>query len=118
MNAFFKGAGTVLRKRWAWSLLLVLSMACMVWFLGPLLAVDDHRFWKSPTARLSTISLLFLLWGLAMVIASARHTVRQGKPEHQARNRHQGLVENERRHVRGRFKEALHTLKTTHRYAG
>ncbi|NVZ50495.1 type VI secretion system membrane subunit TssM [Pseudomonas sp. B6002] len=118
MNAFFKSAGTVLRKIWVWSLLLVLSLACVVWFFGPLLAVDDHRFWESPTARLLTISVLFLLWGLTMVIVSARHTVRLGKPEHLARSQHQGLIDNERRHMRGRFKDALHTLKTTGHYAG
>ena len=41
MNAFFKGVGTVLRKSWVYSLLLVLSCALLVWFFGPLLAVDD-----------------------------------------------------------------------------
>lgn len=32
MNAFFKGAGAVLRRVWVWSLLLVLSGATVVWF--------------------------------------------------------------------------------------
>jgi type VI secretion system protein ImpL len=118
MNAFFKGAGTALRIVWVWSLLLVLSSACLVWFFGPLLAVDDHRFWQSSTARLLTISGLFLLWGLAMVIAGARHTVRLGTLENQTRTQHQGLVEDERKHVRGRFKDALQTLKTSRRYLG
>ena len=47
MNAFFKGAGTVLRKSWAWSLLLVFSCTMLVWFFGPLPAVDDYRFLQS-----------------------------------------------------------------------
>lgn len=34
MNAFFKGAGAVLRKSWVWSLLLVLSSTLLVWFWG------------------------------------------------------------------------------------
>ena len=49
MNAFFKGAGTVLATIWVWSLLLVLSVALLVWFFGPLLAVDGYRFWAAPT---------------------------------------------------------------------
>ena len=53
MNAFFKGAGTVLRKSWAWSLLLVFSSALLVWFFGPLLAVDDYRFWQSATSPMT-----------------------------------------------------------------
>ncbi|MCX9153089.1 type VI secretion system membrane subunit TssM [Pseudomonas sp. TB1-B1] len=117
MNAFFKGAGTVLRKSWVWSLLLVLSSALLVWFFGPLLAVADHRFWQGSTARLVTISGLFLLWGLAMVVVGARRTARLKQPEYQERYQRTGLIDDEQRQVRGRFKEALHTLKTTRRYA-
>ncbi|GAB5343376.1 type VI secretion system membrane subunit TssM [Pseudomonas fluorescens] len=118
MNAFFKGAGAVLRRVWVWSLLLVLSGATVVWFFGPLLAVDDHRFWQSSTARLLSISGLFLLWGLAMVIAGARQAARAGTLDNQTRTQHLGLIENERKHVRGRFKETLQTLKTSQRYLG
>lgn len=116
MNAFFKGAGAMLRKIWLWSLLLVLCSALLVWFFGPLLAVDDHRFWQGATARLLTISGLFLLWGLAMVVVGARRTARLDQPEHQESQRRQDLVDDEQRQVRGRFKEALHTLKTSRRY--
>lgn len=116
MNAFFKGAGTMLRKIWLWSLLLVLSIALLVWFFGPLLAVDDHRFWQGATARLLTVSGLFLLWGLAMVVVDARRGARFKQPEHQARYQRQDLVNDERKQVRWRFKEALQTLKTSRRY--
>lgn len=116
MNAFFKSAGSMLRKNWVWSLILVLASAALVWFFGPLLAVDDHRFWQSPTARLLTISCLFLLWGLAMVMVSGRRVARLNQPENQAREQSQGLVEDERKQVRGRFKEALQVLKTTRHY--
>lgn len=116
MNAFFKGAGAVLRKSWVWSLLLVLSSTLLVWFLGPLLAVDDYRFWQSPTSRLLTICGLLLLWGLAMVVVGARRSARADQPEHLDRHQRQALVNNEISHVRGRFKEALLTLKTSRRY--
>lgn len=116
MNAFFKGAGTVLRKTWVWSLLLVLSSTLLVWFAGPLLAVDDYRFWQSPTARLLTISGLLLLWGLAMVVVGARRTARSDQPDRHERHRRQALISDEVRHVQGRFKEALQMLKTSRRY--
>lgn len=116
MNAFFKSAGTLLRKVWFWSLLLVLTGASLVWFFGPLLAVDDRRFWQTPTARGLTISSLFLLWGLAMVMVSGRRAARLNRPEHQTRQQRLGLVDEERRQVRGRFKEALQTLRNTRRY--
>ncbi|MGK9419557.1 type VI secretion system membrane subunit TssM [Pseudomonas cedrina] len=116
MNAFFKGVGTVLRKSWVWSLLLVLSSALLVWFCGPLLAVDDHRFWRSSTSRLLTISGLLLMWGLAMVVVGARRTARLHEPEHQVRHQRQELISHEVRQVQGRFKEALQTLKSSRRY--
>ncbi|WP_411380553.1 type VI secretion system membrane subunit TssM [Pseudomonas sp. MPB26] len=116
MNAFFKDAGMVLRKSWVWSLLLVLFSALLVWFFGPLLAVDDHRFWRSPTSRLLTIIGLLLMWGLAMVGVGARRTARLHEPEHQARHQRQELISHEIRQVQGRFKEALQTLKSSRRY--
>ena len=116
MNAFFKGAGAVLRRVWVWSLLLVLLSAGLVWFIGPLLAVDDYRFWQGATARLLTISSLFLLWGLAMVWLGGRRVVASKTPENQARNAHKGRLEDERRHVRARFKDAEQALATTPRY--
>jgi type VI secretion system protein ImpL len=116
MNAFFKGAGTMLRKSWVWSLLLVLSSALLVWFFGPLLAVDNHRFWQGAAARLLSISGLLLLWGLAMVVVGSRSIARHDQPAHEARDQGHGLVNAEQRQVRGRFKEALHTLRTSRRY--
>jgi len=68
MNAFFKGVGTVLRTSWVWSLLMVLACGLLVWFFGPLLAVDDHRFWQGATSRLLSICGLLLLWGWALVV--------------------------------------------------
>ena len=64
MKKFFKKVGAFLRQTWVWTLLLVLFVALLVWFVGPLLAVDDYKFWESPTSRLLTIAALFLIWGL------------------------------------------------------
>ena len=46
MKTFFGKLGAVLRRTRVWSLLLVLLLAVVVWFVGPLLAVDDYRFWN------------------------------------------------------------------------
>ncbi|WP_078742897.1 type VI secretion system membrane subunit TssM [Pseudomonas fluorescens] len=117
MNALFKKAGTVLGTIWVWSLLWVLASAGLVWWLGPLLAVDDVRFWQGTTARLVTISVLFLLWGLAMVVVGARRAVGLNTPEGEAHHQQPARAADEQRHVRGRFKEALQRLKTCPRYA-
>ena len=76
MKKFFKKVGAFLRKTWVWTLLLVLSVALLVWFAGPLLAVDDYKFWEAATARLLTISVLFLIWGLTMVFVNWRAGIR------------------------------------------
>src|SRR5476651_1264108 len=116
MNAFFKSACAVLGRIWVWSLLLVLAVAMTVWFFGPLLAVDDYRFWQAAAARLLTISGLFLLWGLAMVYANWRSMARQGVADNIEPHLRKGLVENEQRHLRDRFKDALFTLKNSRIY--
>jgi len=116
MNAFFRRVGKVLRESWVWSLLLVLAGALLVWFVGPLLAVDDYRFWQGSTARLLTISAMLLSWGLAMVVVGARRSARLDQPGQLEHLQQQGLINDEVVQVRRRFKEALQTLKTSHRY--
>lgn len=116
MNAFFKGVGTVLGRVWVWSLLLALFCAAVVWFLGPLLAVADYRIWQGATARLLTISVVFLLWGLGIALTGQGHTVRRQRPERHARQRPSQGMEDEQRFVRVRFKAAVHLLKTSLRY--
>ncbi|RZA05731.1 MAG: type VI secretion system membrane subunit TssM, partial [Proteobacteria bacterium] len=116
MNAFFKGVGAVLGRVWVWSLILVLSCAVLVWCVGPLLAVDDHRFWQGATARLVTISVLFLLWGLAMVLADGRRAAGRERPDSPTSQPSLAAVEDERKYVHGRFKQALHRLNTSPRY--
>ncbi len=107
MNAFFRSAGAVLGRVWVWSLLLVLAVAMTVWFFGPLLAVDDYRFWQAAASRLLTISGLFLLWGLAMVYANWRSMARQSTVDDGEPRPRKSQIENEQRHLRGRFKDAL-----------
>jgi len=116
MNGFFKWAASLLGRTWVWSLLLVFAIALTVWFLGPLLAVDDYRLWQGSSSRLLTISVLFLSWALAMVFANWRRAAWQGMPENSERRQRDALAEGEKMQVRGRFKEALQSLKFSRRY--
>lgn len=122
MKNFFKKVGVILRKTWVWTLLVTLLTALLVWFVGPLLAVDDYKFWESPISRLLTISVLFLLWGLAMVFASWRAGVRKKANEEsedgQERLRRDEQIDEEQRELKARFKDALKTLKTSSLYRG
>ena len=122
MKNYFKKAGAFLRKTWVWTLLLVLVCAVVIWFVGPLLAVDDYKFWAEATSRLLTISLLFLMWGLCMVFVSWRASVRKKAEEEsedaQERLHREELIDEEHHALRERFKAALITLKTSSLYRG
>jgi type VI secretion system protein ImpL len=116
MTSFFGKAAAFLRKTWVWSLLSVLLTAMLVWGVGPLLAIDDFRFWESPTSRLLSISVLFLVWGLTMVFVSWRTGIRE-----QAEGRELGVdrllraqqIDEERTDLRARFKDAVKILRTS-----
>ena len=122
MKKLFKKVGAFLRKTWVWTLLLVLFVALLVWFAGPLLAVDDYKFWEGSTSRLLTISVLFLIWGLTMVFVSWRAGVRKKAIEDteygQDRIRSGEQINEEQKELRTRFKGALKTLKTSSLYRG
>jgi len=122
MKKLFKKVGEFLRKTWVWTLLLVLFVALLVWFAGPLLAVDDYKFLEGSTSRLLTISVLFLFWGLTMVFVSWRAGVRKKAIEDteygQDRIRREEQIDEDQKELRTRFKDALKTLKTSSLYRG
>ncbi|MCU1758122.1 type VI secretion system membrane subunit TssM [Pseudomonas sp. 14P_8.1_Bac3] len=122
MKKFFKKIGALLRQTWVWTLLLVLFVALLVWFAGPLLAVDDYKFWEASTSRLLSISVLFLIWGLTMVFVSWRAGVRKTAIEvtedGQDRIRREEQIDKEEKALRAHFKDALNILKTSSLYRG
>ena len=122
MKNFFKNIGAFLCKTWVWTLMLLLFLALLVWFAGPLLAVNDYKFWESPVSRLLTISVLILMWGLFMVYvnwrAGALKQALQDSKDGQERLRREVKIEDERKALKERFKDALHTLKTSSVYRG
>ncbi|MBP5119446.1 type VI secretion system membrane subunit TssM [Pseudomonas protegens] len=122
MKTLWKKTTAFLARTWVWTLLLVLLVALVVWFAGPLLAVDDYRFWESAISRLLTISLLCLAWGLSMVFvnwrAGVRKSAREDSEEGQASLQREQRIDDEQKELRSRFKEALRTLKTSSLYRG
>ena len=122
MKTFFENIRTWLSRTWVWSLLLVLCLALLVWFVGPLLAVDDYKLWAPATSRLLSISVLFLLWGLGLVFSNWRASVRKQLAETledtEERRSNREAIEVQRREVVRRFKQALRTLKGSSLYRG
>ncbi|WP_434602427.1 type VI secretion system membrane subunit TssM [Pseudomonas sp. Z4-7] len=119
MKSLFRKMGAWLRRTWVWTLSWVLFIGLLVWFVGPLLAVADYKFWASPTARLLTISAMFLAWGLGMVFYSERVSESEKKAEaNSPRTFNRTRIDDQRRELRSRFKKALETLKTSSLYSG
>ncbi len=122
MKDFFGKLAVLFRKTWVWSLCLLLVLALLVWFAGPLLAVAEHRIWASAPSRLLTIATLCLGWGLFLVFSSwraSRQAAAGASDEQlQERLRRQGLIGEEQAELRQRFKAALRTLSTSSLYRG
>lgn len=122
MKNTLKKLAAFMRQTWVWTLALLLTIALLVWWVGPLFAVNDYKFWANSSARLLSISALCLLWGLMMVFVSWRAGVR--KKEHEgsevgkARELKDAQLETSQQELRKRFKEAMRTLTTSSVYRG
>lgn len=110
------------RRSWAWSLVVVLSMALVIWTFGPALGINDRKPWGSATSRLLTISTLFLGWGLSLVFANWKKNRKQKAEENdseaQERLRREGLIVEEQLELHERFKQAIRTLNRSSLYKG
>jgi type VI secretion system protein ImpL len=122
MKDFLKKLAAWLGKTWLWSLLMVLSIAVLVWFYGPLLAISDYRFWEGVASRLLSISIMFLLWGLVLVLVSWERSIRTKQEEESAagieRLEQVEKIAEEHKELRGSFIDALQTLKNSSLYRG
>ncbi|SFP37173.1 type VI secretion system protein ImpL [Geopseudomonas sagittaria] len=122
MKDFFAKLGAFFRQTWVWSLCLLLVLALLVWFAGPLLAVAEHKFWAPPTSRLLSIAALCLLWGLFVVFAgwraNRRHQAEEEDQAAQERLRREDQVSEEQGILRQRYQDALRTLKHSSLYRG
>jgi len=121
MKDFLKKLATTLSKTWVWSLLIVLAVVLLIWFAGPVLAISDNKFWESPANRWLSISMVFLLWGLLMVFAGWRAGVRKKQDDSssgQSSLETAEKINEEQKELRGRFLDALQTLKTSSLYSG
>ena len=49
---------------WFLSLIVVILLAVIIWFIGPLIAIADYKPWASETVRLICTVVLFIAWGL------------------------------------------------------
>lgn len=63
---------TILTSRWFVTLIGVLLLAALVWFVGPLVAIAENRPLESETARLAVMLGLLAIWLLVLAISLLR----------------------------------------------
>ncbi len=120
MKEFLKKLASLLSHARLWSLFVMLAAVLLIWFIGPLVAVADNRIWETPASRLLTITIVVLLWSLLMALAGWRSSIRK-EPVNADTNQERSDVAHraqECREVRGRFDDALQTLKNSSLYRG
>ncbi|MFQ5773095.1 MAG: type VI secretion system membrane subunit TssM [Kiloniellaceae bacterium] len=119
MGMLGKAFGWLL-NRWVFSVLGIILLALLVWFVGPLVAVAGYQPLVEPVPRLVTILVLVLLWGIRYVWVAARAkqtnaqvieglTVSPGESDAEAVDSH--ASGEEIAILRERFREALSVLK-------
>lgn len=97
-------------RTWVWSLALVFAVTLLLWYVGPLLSIADHRPWAAVENRLLSICVVLLGWGLSMALGHSRPSARAARPEDNDQEvRWRG--KDERRELHRRFTEAWRTLK-------
>lgn len=111
MKFLFKLTKAWLATRWVWTLCLVMLIGALIWSCGPYLAFGDNRFWHTPSARLLTLCLLILGWGIAMAAG------RQASPEQTTESPRQ-VSRKASRQMQRAFAQARRKLLKTSLYSG
>lgn len=102
-------------QKWFFTLLGVIALSILIWFVGPLIAIAEKIPLASETVRLLTIMFLLLLWGLnnLRIQAQAKKNNEQLIDElNQDSHNNNDIVSDEEVKVLGeRFADAMHVLK-------
>lgn len=51
-------------KPWLWTLIAIVLLSLIIWYIGPLIAIAEYKPLTSETIRLIAIFMVFIIWGL------------------------------------------------------
>ena len=102
-------------KRWIFGALIVLALAILVWFVGPLVAIGDSRPLDSATTRWVVIVLMILLWAgfEALRLWRIRRKSEQLVASLSEGGQDASLSQAEAQLLKNRFTDAMAALKGT-----
>lgn len=107
MKARLIACGSTLRQRWCWSLILTLVVVLFIWWVGPLIAVSDHKILAGVGSRLLVSSCLLLSWGLTLLLLQRRDQRRQLSDEQRADKQYGQQIKQQIKEELGVLKERL-----------
>ncbi len=109
-------------SRWFWTLIGALILCALIWFFGQIVAFGSWRPWESELAKLITIIVILVLWGLINLFGRVREGQTNRKmvaeiseEERQATRAREELDQSAHEEVevlRRRLLEALNLLRT------
>ncbi len=101
-------------KRWVIGALIVLAIALVLWFAGPLIGFAGHHPLESATVRVVLIALvlsLWLGWEVLRIVLERRRNAKMLRALAEDDKDH-GLSRQEAEQLRGRFTQAMATLRS------
>ena len=108
----------MLKQKWIVTLVGLIALSILIWFVGPYIAIADVRFLESQVVRLLVIMVLLLVWGLnnlrlTMAAKSGNEKLAADLQTDGGANEPHGALQNENEValISNRFKDALETLK-------
>ena len=108
---------SVLTARWFVTLIGVLLLATIVWFVGPLIAVADARPLDDELTRVIVIAVMLVIWAFAIAWSIARSRGANARLVDDMAAAQSpadpGAAEEEIETIRGRMTEALSVLRST-----
>lgn len=108
MKARLIACGNTLSQRWCWSLLLTLLLVILVWLVGPLIAISDHKILAGVGSRLLASCCLFLIWGLSLLLLQRRDQRRQLSDEQRSDEEYGQQIKQQIKEELGVLKDRLH----------
>ncbi|MDX1693225.1 MAG: type VI secretion system membrane subunit TssM [Ketobacteraceae bacterium] len=102
---------TVLKSRWFVSLVGVLALSLLIWFVGPLIAIADYKPLVADWVRMLFIVLLLLLWAGSNMYRLSKSKANDRKLAEGVTEAPEQAVEQDVSAVKSQFNEAIAILK-------
>lgn len=122
MRAFFRALANALTAPWVLALALTLFFVLLAWFLGPYVAIAEHKILESVVSRLMATLVLVFLWGLFIAVFYSRRKKKElADPEKAAAaeqtEQERAALREEKDYIRDKIKNAIRIVTCSNFYS-